>query len=185
MNLAEGVSLYTPIPYFATFVLLLYRHNLSRLRHPFRDGGTPRNWWLVLGSLELLSPERASRMPGRRREFLPYVVLVSVSLALSLSWALGVFSPLWYHLVIVQGIAGIVLTAATVRHLGSPPRRPYVDVMRYPRLGSRLRHLPEMPRLNSQIEKIPELGREKTSGLTKVRRTLTVPFQWIKRRLKR
>ena len=74
-------------------------------------------------------------MPSRKREFLPYVVFVSVSLALSLSWALRAFSLLWYHLVIVQGIAGIVLTAATMRYLGSPPRRPYVDVLRYPGSG--------------------------------------------------
>ena len=185
MNPAEGLFLYTPIPYFATLVLLLYRHDLSRLRHPFRDGGTPRNRWLVLGSLGLLSPEQASRMPGRRREFVPYVVLLPVSLALSLSWALRVFSPLWYHLIIAQGIAGIVLTASAVRYLGSPPRRSYVDVLRYPRLGSRLRHLPEMLAVNPQIKKLPEQGREKTSKLTKVRRSIIAPFQRLRRRLKR
>jgi hypothetical protein len=62
----------------------------------------------------------------------------------SLSWTLRIFPLVWYYLIIVQGISGIVLTAATMQYLGTPPRRPYVDVLRYPRLGSRVRHLPKV-----------------------------------------
>ena len=185
MNPAEGLFLYTPIPCFATLVLLLYRHDLSRLRHPLKDDGNPRSWWVVLNHLSLLATEQATRIPSRKIEFVPYAVLLPVSLALSLSWALRVFSPLWYHLIIAQGIAGIVLTASAVRYLGSPPRRSYVDVLRYPRLGSRLRHLPEMPAVNPQIKKAPEQGREKTSRQTKVRRSILAPFRRVRRRLKR
>ena len=46
---------------------------------------------------------------------------------------------------IAQGISAMVLTAATMQYLGPPPRRPYVDVLRYPRLGSRIRHLGRIP----------------------------------------
>ena len=106
MNPAEGVFLYSPVPYWAAFVLLLYRHDLSRLRRQFRDGGTPRNWWLVLNNLGLLSSEQASQMPSRRREFLPYLVFLSVSLGLSLSWALRLFPLLWYYLVIAARDCG-------------------------------------------------------------------------------
>ena len=184
MNPAEGVFLYSPVPYWGAFVLLLYRHDLSRLRRPFRDGGTPRDWWSVLNNLGLLSSEQASRMPSRRREFLPYLVFLSASSGLSLSWALGLFPPLWYYLVVVQGIAGIVLTAATMQYVGSPPRRPYVDVLRYPRLGSRLKHLPEMPVVKRVDKKLP--GRDqKTTKLAKARQSFVAPFQWIRRRLKR
>jgi hypothetical protein len=162
MNPAEDLFLYTPTPYFTAFVIVLYRHDLSRLRRPFRDGGTLRNWWLVLNTLGLLSPEQCSQMPSRRREFLPYLVFLSVSLGLSLSWALRLFPLLWYYLVFAQGIAGIILTAATMQYLGSPPRRPYVDVLRYPRLGSRLRHLSKLSlpkhRVNQQSE--PESAKE-------------------------
>jgi hypothetical protein len=156
MNLAEGVFLYTPIPYFAAFVLLLYRHNLSRLRHPFRDEGSPRTWWLVLNHLGLLSSEQTSRMPGRTRQFLPYVTCLGVSSAVSLSWTLRVFPPLWYYLVIDQGIAAIILMAATTQYLGTPPRRPYVDVLRYPRLGSRVRHLSKLAAVKEESEPAAE-----------------------------
>lgn len=145
MNPAEGLFLYTPIPYFATFVLLLYRHDLSRLRRPFKDNGSPRAWWVVLNYLGLLTTEQAGRIPSRRKEFL-YAVFLAVSLFLSVSWALRAFPLLWYYLVIVQGIAGIVLSATAIRYFGSPPRRPYVDTLRYPRLGSRIRHLAKLPK---------------------------------------
>ena len=48
MNPAEAVFLYLPVPYWAAFVVLLYRHDLSRLTHPVRDDGSLRNWWSVL-----------------------------------------------------------------------------------------------------------------------------------------
>lgn len=145
MNPAVGVFLYTPIPYFGALILFLYRHDLSRLRRPFRDDGTPRLWWAVLDHLGLLTPEQSTRTPSRRREFLPYAVFLAVSISLSLSWTLRAFPFLWYYLVIVQGIAGIVLSAAAIRYFGSPPRRPYVDVLTFPRLGSRLRHIAKLP----------------------------------------
>jgi hypothetical protein len=152
MNPAEGIFLYTPIPYFAAFVLLLYRNDLSRLRHPFKDDGSPRTWWVVLNHLGLLTTEQAARIPSRKRESLPYAVFLSVTLVLSLSWLLRAFPLLWYYLVIVQGVAGIVLSAAAVRYLGSPPRRPYVDVLTYHRLGSRLRHLAKLPKEKREIK---------------------------------
>jgi hypothetical protein len=56
-----------------------------------------------------------------------------------------VFPRQWYFLLIAQGTSGLVLTMATVRHLGPPPRKPYADVLSYPRLGSRIRHLQSNP----------------------------------------
>jgi hypothetical protein len=152
MNPAEGVFLYTPIPYFGAFVLLLYRHDLSRLRHPFRDDGSPRTWWAVLNHLGLLTPEQATSIPSRRREFLPYAVFLAVSSLVSLTWTLRAFPLLWYYLVIVQGISGIVLSAVAMRHFGSPPRRSYVDVLTYPRLGSRVRHIAKLPTEKREIK---------------------------------
>ena len=145
MNLAEGTLLYLPVPYWAAFVLLLYRHDLSRLSHPVRDDSSPRNWWSVLTHLGFLNQEQAVRRPGRKKEVLPYVIYLVVSLGLSLSYAVRGFPHLWYCLPIVQGISAISLTAATVQYLGSPPRRAYVDVLRFPRIGSRIRHLRKIP----------------------------------------
>jgi hypothetical protein len=146
VNPAEAIFLYLPVPYWAAFVVLLYRHDLSRLFHPFRDDGRVRSWWFVLNHLGLLSKERPERRPGRKSEFLPYVMYVAVSLVASLSWVLKFYSSLWYHLLIAQGTSAIVLTAMTMQYLGSPPRRAYVDVLRFPRLGSRVRHLAKVLR---------------------------------------
>ena len=163
MNPAEAVFLYLPLPYWAVFVVLLYRHDLSRLFHPFRDGGSKRSWWMVLNRLGLLDKERAAHGgPGRKGEVLPYFVLLAVAAAVSLSWVLKVFPPFYYYRVIVQGVSAVALTAATVRYLGQPPRRPYVDVLRYPRLGSRVRHLGRIPTGKQETE--TAAGRDSQDG---------------------
>jgi hypothetical protein len=145
VNPAADIFLYLPLPYWAVFIMLLYWHDLSRLFHPFNDNGSVRNWWYVLGHLNLLSNEQVARRPGRKGEFLPYIVYLIVSVAVSISWVLRLFPPLWYYLIIVQGFSAIILTAATMQYLGQPPRRPYVDMLQFPRLGSRVRHLANVP----------------------------------------
>ena len=140
MNLAEALFLYLPIPYWAAFLLLLYRHDLSRLFRPVKDDGSLRNWWSVLSHLGIL--DAGVRRPGRTREILHYAVYLSISAGVSFSWTLRIFPQHWYFLIVVQGTSGIILTAATMQYLGTPPRRRYADVLRYPRLGSRIRHLP-------------------------------------------
>ena len=70
--------MYLPIPYWAAFLLLLYRHDLSRLFHPVRDDGNLRNWWSVLSHLGIL--DAGVRRPGRTEEILPYVVYLSIRL---------------------------------------------------------------------------------------------------------
>jgi hypothetical protein len=140
MNAAEALVLYMPIPYWTVFLLLLYRHDLSRLFHPVKDDGSLRNWWSVLSHLGILNS--GVPRPGRTREILRTVVYPSLAWGVSLSWTLGVFPQHWYFLIVVQGTSGIILTSATMQYLGTPPRRPYTDVLRYPRLGSRIRHLP-------------------------------------------
>jgi hypothetical protein len=144
MSPAEGIFLYLPFPYWAVFVLVLYRHDLSRLFHPFRDDGSPIKWWSVLNHMGLLGTGKAAR-PRSIRGVLPYLALFAVSAVVSLSWTFGLFPPFYYYLIIVQGISAIILAASTIQYLGQPPRRPYVDVLRYPRLGSRIRHLDKAP----------------------------------------
>ena len=154
MNPAEAVFLYMPIPYWVVFLLLLYRHDLSRLTRPVRENSSPRDWWVVLNYLGLL--DEGKPKPSRLREILPYVLYLSISAGVSLSWVLRAFPPVWYYLIILQGISGIVLTAATMQYLGNPPRRPFVDVLRYPRLGSRIRHLPKLSSLKEKAGGQPE-----------------------------
>jgi hypothetical protein len=148
MNPAEALFLYLPIPYWAAFLLPLYRHDLSRLFHPVRDDGSMRNWWSVLSYMGIL--DDGVRRPGRTKEILRYVVYLSLSAGVSLSWALWTFPQLWYYLMVAQGISAVILTAATMQYLGTPPRRPYADVLRYPRLGSRISHLPKVSSLEQK-----------------------------------
>jgi hypothetical protein len=150
MNSAEALFLYLPIPCWAASLLLLYRHDLSRLSHSVRDDGSLRNWWSVLSRLGVL--DAGVRRPSRTKEILRNVVYLSLSAGVSLSWTIGVFLQHWYFLVAVQGTSGIILTAATMQYLGTPPRRPYADVLRYPRLGSRIRHLPKVSSPEQEVE---------------------------------
>ena len=140
MSPPEGIFLYLPFPYWAVFVLVLYRHDLSRLFHPFKDDGSPIKWWSVVNHMGLLGTGKAAR-PRSIRGVLPYLALFAVSAVVSLSWTFRLFPPSYYYLIIVQGISAIILAASTIQYLGQPPRRPYVDVLRYPRPGSRIRHL--------------------------------------------
>jgi len=164
MNPAEALFLYLPIPYWVAFLLLLYRHDLSRLSHPFRDDGSLRNWWSVLSHLGIL--DAGVRRPGRAREILRCVIYLSLSAGVSLSWTLSIFLQHWYFLIVVQGTSGIILTAATMQYLGTPPRRPYADVLRYPRLGSRIRHLTKVSSLEQKANEKPDTksAKETTTG---------------------
>ena len=144
MNPGAPIFLYTPFPYWGVFVLVLYRHDLSRLFHPFRDDGSPIKWWSVLNHMGLLGTGKAER-PRSIWGVLPYLALFAISAVVSLSWTFGLFPPFYYYLIIVQGISAIILAASTIQYLGQPPRRPYVDVLRYPRPGSRIRHLDKAP----------------------------------------
>jgi hypothetical protein len=183
MNLVEGVFLYLPFPYWAAFVLLQYKNDLSRLLHPERDEGSLRNWWSVLRSLGLL--DAGTLRPSTKDEILPYAICILISTGLSLSWMLRIFPSLWYYLIVVQGISGIVLTAATMRYLGTPPRRPYVDVLRFPRLGSRVRHLPKMPPMKrGKNRKLPG-PKEMKMVMTTAKRRSAAMFRSIRTRLRK
>ena len=143
MSPAEAIFLYAPFLWWGILALVLYRHDLSRLFHPFRDDGSTRNWWMVLNHLSLFEKERVPKKP--RKGFMPLLIVAIASTAMSLSWNLRLFPPLWYYLIIAQGISAIILTAATMQYAGVPPRRPFVDVLTYPRLGSRISHLGKVP----------------------------------------
>ena len=71
MNPGAAIFLYTPFPYWGVFVLVLYRHDLSRLFHPFRDDGSPIKWWSVLNHLGLLGTEQAAQGRGASGESYP------------------------------------------------------------------------------------------------------------------
>jgi hypothetical protein len=118
MNPVPLVFLYSPLPCWGALVLFLYRHDLSRLRHPWRDDWSLRNWWSVLNRLGLIDEGQSPRKPSGKRAMLPYAMCSSVAILVSLSWALGSFPLVWYYLVIVQGVSGMVLAGVTAWYLG-------------------------------------------------------------------
>jgi hypothetical protein len=73
-------------------------------------------------------------------------------------------SVIW--LIVIQGVSSIVLFVGVVaRYLGPRPARPYADALRYPRLGSRVRHLVDLegrprPRFGPQQEPTGAAGNE-------------------------
>lgn len=145
MNVIQVILLYFPFPYWGAFVLLLYRHGLSRLRHPVRDDGSLGNWWAVLNQLGLLSGRLATRRRRSRGSLAFYLAVPSASFALAVaSTTFHLIPSAWYLLVLIQAAAGIILTAATVRRVGPLPQRLYKDFLPYPRLGSRIAHLAKL-----------------------------------------
>ena len=140
MNTSEVEFLYLPVFYWGASLIWLYRHDLPRLFRPFIEKRGLRREWSVLLDLDLLSPRQAASKPAEGEHHLSYLAYLGVAAGLSLSWVLPWFPRAWYYLVAIQAASGQVLTIATVRLLGRPPRRPYVDILRLPRLGSRVRH---------------------------------------------
>jgi hypothetical protein len=144
VNPVETVFLYLPFPYWAGFVLLLYGHDLPRLRHPVRDDGSTGNWWAVLNQLGLLSDYHATRKGRSNGSLGLYFAVPSASFGLSIACTFHFLPSAWYFLILIQAAAGIVMTAVTVRNVGPPPGRYYKDFLAYPRLGSRISHLAKL-----------------------------------------
>lgn len=163
MTLPALLFLYSPFPYWAIFTLLAYRHDLSRLTHPMREHASLKTWWSVCRYLGLIGQKEVPR-PSGRGDLIPYLAGLLVAAAVSLSWSLRFFPLMWYNLLTAQAVSGLILSVTTSRYLGPLPSRPHADALRYPRLGSRIQHLPKLPDsgtyqddLTSE-EKQPEAG---------------------------
>jgi hypothetical protein len=144
MSYPALLFLYSPFPYWAVFTLLAYRNDLSRFVHPFRDSHSLRAWWSVCRYLGLIGQVDVPR-PSSRRDHIPVLTAPIAAAAVSLSWGSGFFPPVWYNLLVAQATSGLILSVATARYLGPLPSRPHADALRYPRLGSRIKHLPKLP----------------------------------------
>jgi hypothetical protein len=165
MNPIVTVFLYLPFPYWAAFVLFLYGRDLSRLRHPVRDDGSTGNWWAVLNQLGLLNDHHMTQRRRSNRGLAVYLAVPSASFGLSVACTLHLLPSAGYFLVLIQAVAGIVMTAVTVRHVGPPPGRYYKDFLAYPRLGSRIAHLARLTPL-AVINSAPKLEKKSSPEST-------------------
>ena len=131
----------TPLPYLAAMYFLAYRHDLGRIARPFHDLSNSSEWHAVfkrlgLAGTDLKSPKRPL-LGGTRN--LVLAVASSVVYAFSV---LASFSLAWYFLCAIQAAVAVPLFMLLVTNRTGPfPFRPYMDVLPYPRLGTRIRDL--------------------------------------------
>lgn len=139
MNGVGWLCLYTPLPWLVAMYAVAYRYDLGRLVKPLHDSCSPSLWWEVCRNLGLIDagftkPEEGPRQAG------PYLLAVA-SVAISTLWSFLPFPLPWYYLCAIQAAAAVPLFVVVLRWAGPLPFRPYRDVLPYPRLGTRVRHL--------------------------------------------
>jgi len=133
--------LYTPIPYLMAMYLVAYRRDLSMIARQVQDRASKRDWWWVCRYLALIGP--GAKEPTKR----PWSALLFASLLtslISISWAVIPTHFSWYYLCLLQTVAALPLLLLLIRITGPIPFRPYRDVLPFPRLGTRIRHLKEL-----------------------------------------
>lgn len=139
MNVVGWLFVYTPFPWLAAMYVAAYRHDLARFAKPLSDRDDPRAWWSVcrhLGLIEGGTP-RPTRRVWRNKPLLALLVFTLIDLI-----APTILAPFgWYYLVACQVASALGLFFVLVSQIGPIPSRPYADTLRYPRLGTRVRHL--------------------------------------------
>lgn len=131
--------LYTPIPYLTVTYLLVYRRDFGRIARRFQDGATKREWWSVCKYLDLVGADL--RQPTKRPLKSPLILAALIASLISFSWTVIPVHFSWYHLCLLQAVAALPLILLLIRITGPVPFRPYRDVLPFPRLGTRIRHL--------------------------------------------
>ncbi len=139
MNALAWLFVYTPFPWFGTLYTVAYRYELSRIARPFVDGSSPATWWSVCTHLGLI-PADAPR-PVTRLRIASYFLAITAAGLVSVLWIMKFIPLVWYYVTILQVASALILFFVLVHHIGPLPRRPYRDVLPYPRLGTRIRHL--------------------------------------------
>ena len=142
---SNWLFLYTPIPYLVAMYFVAYRHDLTRLVKPFRDLTASYEWWSVCKHLGLVGAE-AQPPPkpfmGATRNLL---LLVASVVIYAIPFLLP-FPPPWYFLCAAQAVVAVPLFITIILNwTGRFPFKPYRDVLPYPRLSSRVRHLGGAP----------------------------------------
>ena len=133
--------LYTPIPYLIVMYLAAYRRDLGRIARRIHDRASKREWRSVCEYLGLIGTD--VREPAGwpcSASLIPSVLLTTL---VSRSGTLSPARFSWYYLCLLQSVAALALLVLLIRITGPLPFRPYRDVLPFPRLGTRIRHLRE------------------------------------------
>lgn len=135
------IFLLTPIPYLVAMYVARYRHDLGRLAKHVQDRASKRDWWSVCNHLGLISTDIGK--PTWRPWKSPTLLAVLLTLLISFSRIVIPIHLTWYYLCLLQMVGALPMLLRLTRITGPVPFRPYKDVLPFPRLGTRIRHLKE------------------------------------------
>jgi hypothetical protein len=145
--------MYSPVLQFFIIYLATYRHEVGRFLRPFHEHASIDDWRKVLKALgvEVILPEKGPEYGSDKRLILSFsiTVILSVTITLATIFALKEtpqFPPLFRVAlpIIFQFIPASYFFAFISRwYFGPLPNPPKRMLLRYPRLGSRIRHLME------------------------------------------
>lgn len=146
---ALWLFVYTPIPWGAVLCIILYRHDLSQLAHPFKDRSSVKDWKSVLQDLGInFTADISDRYPNARFYIL-IIALVAGSSLLSSAMILRIlagYASLLNPRFTMMVSAGLQLVStlpsvfAMQRYFGSFPAAPNKFHLKKRRLGSLLRY---------------------------------------------
>ncbi len=164
MNGIGWLFVYTPLPWLAAVYVAAYRHDIVRLTKPFKDCTDLTAWWTVCTHLGLIKADvpRPARKVWESKTLLALLAIALVSVIGPLFLA-----PLgWYYVVLCQIASAVGAFPVVVNRIGPLPSRPYADVLPYPRLGTRVRHLGTGTKRNPS-EKSPVSSPKSEEGATR------------------
>jgi hypothetical protein len=147
------IVMYSPFVQFFIVYLATYRHEVGRFLRPFREHASIDDWRNVLKSLgvEAILPEKGPECGSDKRLILTFgiTVILSASITLMMVFVLQKtpsLPPLFRVAlsILSQFIPATYFLAFISKwYLGPLPNPPKRMLLRYPRLGSRIRHLME------------------------------------------
>jgi hypothetical protein len=145
--------MYSPVLQFFVIYLAAYRYDIGRFLRPFREQASVSEWKKVLKALgvEAILPEKGPDYDVAKRLVLTLgiTVILSVTFTLMMTFALQKtlqLQPLfWVALpIFLQFVpASYFFSFISKWYIGPLPNPPKRMLLRYPRLGSRIRHLME------------------------------------------
>jgi hypothetical protein len=145
--------MYSPILQFFIIYLATYRHEVNKFLSPFHEHVSINDWRKVLKALgaEAILPEKGPEYDSDKRLILTFsiTVILSVSITLTMVFVLqkALQLPPLFRValsILSQFIPATYCFAFISRwYLGPLPNQPRRMLLRYPRLGSRIRHLME------------------------------------------
>jgi hypothetical protein len=145
--------MYSPVLQFFMIYLAAYKHEVGRFLRPFYEHASINNWRKVMKAfgVKAILPEKGPEYGSDKRFILSFgiTVILSVSITLTMVFALQMIPslpPLFRVAlpILFQFIPASYFFAFISRwYLGPLPNQPRRMLLRYPRLGSRIRHLME------------------------------------------